>query len=82
MPVKLATAFEDTIGRIRNQKSERAIQAIDVLKWTFLAERQLTVTELRHALSVSLDSHDSGESDSDEGETILTGITFQLKVTC
>ncbi|KAI5785377.1 hypothetical protein FPQ18DRAFT_416373 [Pyronema domesticum] len=55
MPIKLETAFESTINRIKNQKSERSTQAIDVLKWTFLAKRPLTVIELRHALSVTID---------------------------
>jgi hypothetical protein len=55
MPTKLETAFESTISRIMNQKSERSTQAMDVLKWTFLAQRPLTVIELRHALSVTID---------------------------
>ncbi|KAI5785392.1 hypothetical protein FPQ18DRAFT_87085 [Pyronema domesticum] len=55
MPIKLETAFESTISRIKNQKSERSTQAMDVLKWTFLAKRPLTIIELRHALSVTID---------------------------
>ncbi|KAI5812094.1 hypothetical protein BZA77DRAFT_221884, partial [Pyronema omphalodes] len=55
MPTKLETAFESTIERIRNQKSERSHQGLEVLKWIFLAQRPLTVMELRHALSVSID---------------------------
>ncbi|KAI5785379.1 hypothetical protein FPQ18DRAFT_86745 [Pyronema domesticum] len=55
MPIKLETAFESTISRIKNQKSERSTQAMDVLKWTFLAKRPLTVIELCHALSVTID---------------------------
>ncbi|KAI5807806.1 hypothetical protein BZA77DRAFT_391973 [Pyronema omphalodes] len=55
MPVKLETAFKSTISRIQNQDSERSRQAMDVLKWTFLAQRPLSVEELRHALSVDLD---------------------------
>ncbi|KAI5785397.1 hypothetical protein FPQ18DRAFT_87167 [Pyronema domesticum] len=55
MPIKLEMAFESTISRIKNQKSERSTQAMDVLKWTFLAKRPLTVIELRHALSVTID---------------------------
>ncbi|KAI5789511.1 hypothetical protein FPQ18DRAFT_246677, partial [Pyronema domesticum] len=56
MPTELETAFESTISRIKNQKSERCSQALEVLKWTFLAQRSLTVIELRHALSVTIDS--------------------------
>jgi hypothetical protein len=55
MPTRLETAFESTISRIKNQISERFTQAMDVLKWTFLTQRPLTVIELRHALSVMID---------------------------
>jgi hypothetical protein len=54
MPTELDSVFEDTIRRIRNQKAKQATQAMDVLKWTFLSERQLSVTELRHALAVTV----------------------------
>ncbi|KAI5792255.1 hypothetical protein FPQ18DRAFT_305547 [Pyronema domesticum] len=56
MPITLETAFVDTISRMKNQKSAgKSKQAIDVLKWTFLAKRPLTVIELRHALSIAID---------------------------
>jgi hypothetical protein len=55
LPTKLETAFQSTISRIKNQKSERSNQAFEVLKWTFLAQRPLTVIELCHALSVTID---------------------------
>jgi hypothetical protein len=55
MPTKLDTAFEITISRIKNQKYERPKQAYDILKWTFLAQCPLTVIELHHALSVTID---------------------------
>jgi hypothetical protein len=54
MPTELDSVCEDTIRRIRNQKVKQATQAVDVLKWTFLSERQLSVTELRHALAVTV----------------------------
>jgi hypothetical protein len=54
MPTKLETAFASTITRIKNQKSERSTQALDVLKWTFLAQQPLSVIELCHALSVTI----------------------------
>jgi hypothetical protein len=53
MPKKLDDAFGVTIARINNQTEARANQAMEVLKWTLLAERQLTVAELRHALAVT-----------------------------
>ncbi|KAI5814639.1 hypothetical protein BZA77DRAFT_356429 [Pyronema omphalodes] len=55
MPIKLEMAFESTISRIKNKESERSKQAMDVLKWSFLARCPLTVMELRHALSVEFD---------------------------
>jgi ankyrin repeat protein len=55
MPTTLKTAFESTIDRIKHRKSERSDQALEVLKWTFLAQRPLTVIELRHALRVTID---------------------------
>ncbi|CCX30780.1 Similar to unnamed protein product [Aspergillus oryzae RIB40]; acc. no. BAE57037 [Pyronema omphalodes CBS 100304] len=54
MPTEVDSAFEDTIRMIRNQKAEQATQAMDVLQWTFLPERQLSVTELRYALAVTV----------------------------
>jgi hypothetical protein len=41
-------------SRTKNPK-DLPSQALDVLKWTFLAKRPLTVIELRHALSVTID---------------------------
>ncbi|KAI5789357.1 hypothetical protein FPQ18DRAFT_411802 [Pyronema domesticum] len=55
MPTKLETAFESTISRIKKQKLERSMQAIDVLEWTFLVKRLLTGIELRHALPVTIE---------------------------
>jgi hypothetical protein len=55
MPTTLETAFESTISRIKNQKSQNLTLALEVLKWTFLAKRSLTIRELCHALSVEID---------------------------
>ncbi|KAI5816329.1 hypothetical protein BZA77DRAFT_62930 [Pyronema omphalodes] len=72
MPRKLETAFESTITRIKNQKSQRSKQAMDILKWTFLARRPLTVTELRHALSITVDTEklQDGQMPHSPDETI------------
>jgi hypothetical protein len=53
MPKKLDDAFQATIDRITRQTPAKSAQGIEILKWTFLAERQLTVAELRHALAAS-----------------------------
>ncbi|KAI5810722.1 hypothetical protein BZA77DRAFT_162921, partial [Pyronema omphalodes] len=55
MPTKLELAFASTITRIKDQQSKRSHQALEILKWIFLAKRPLTVMELRHALSVRID---------------------------
>jgi hypothetical protein len=52
MPRALHAAFGTTIERIQNQDPEMAQQGMNVLKWTFLANRQLTLKELCHALAV------------------------------
>lgn len=54
MPTELGSAFESTIRRIKNQRSTEVTQAIEVLKWTFLAREPLTLTQIRHALAVSI----------------------------
>ncbi|KAI5819859.1 hypothetical protein BZA77DRAFT_274893 [Pyronema omphalodes] len=52
MPKGLNAAFQDTLRRIQNQPEQKGKQALDAIKWVFLAERQLTVKELCCALSV------------------------------
>jgi hypothetical protein len=52
MPKQLYDAFGKTLDRIQNQQDSKAEQGMNVLKWVFLASRQLSVSELRHALSV------------------------------
>jgi hypothetical protein len=54
MPTGLHDAFGDTVKKIIRQPKALSDQAMNVLKWTFLAERPLHVNELRHALAVKL----------------------------
>jgi hypothetical protein len=60
MPKKLDNAFQATIDKITRQTPAKSAQGIEILKWTFLAERQLTVAELCHALATS--DHAVGKS--------------------
>ncbi|KAI5786671.1 ankyrin repeat-containing domain protein [Pyronema domesticum] len=53
MPKKLHKAFAATIERIARQATAKSIQGMEVLKWTFLAKRQLSIIELRHALAAT-----------------------------
>jgi hypothetical protein len=68
IPSELGSAFKITIDRIRNQKTQRAAQAIDVLKWVFLAKEQLTVIQLCHALAVTIVSDPNDDPSS--GKTL------------
>jgi hypothetical protein len=52
MPKGLNDAFQDTLRRIQSQPEQKGKQALNALKWVFLAERQLTINELCCALSV------------------------------
>ncbi|KAI5800606.1 hypothetical protein FPQ18DRAFT_301226 [Pyronema domesticum] len=65
MPVGLESAFEITINRIRSQNSQRAEQAMNVLMWTFQGERNLTISELQHALSVTITEDDTPEMEEE-----------------
>ncbi|CCX10879.1 Similar to ankyrin repeat-containing protein, putative [Penicillium marneffei ATCC 18224]; acc. no. XP_002144344 [Pyronema omphalodes CBS 100304] len=53
MPKKLHKAFAATIERIARQATAKSIPGMEVLKWTFLAKRQLSIIELRHALAAT-----------------------------
>ncbi|KAI5800666.1 hypothetical protein FPQ18DRAFT_301284 [Pyronema domesticum] len=73
LPAKLDGAFKNTIGRICSQSSTKSNQGMEVLKWTYLAKRPLTVIELRHTLAVSSSPTDSLDLDSlPFGETLTT----------
>jgi hypothetical protein len=52
MPRGLCDAFKVTFDRIRCQNPDMVHQAMEILKWTFLAQRGLKLEELRHALAV------------------------------
>lgn len=58
MPKALNDAFELTVERIKSQGLDSAEQAMNILKWIFLAERPLTVDELGHALAVEPEDKD------------------------
>jgi hypothetical protein len=52
MPTALYDAFGVTVERIRSQKPARSKQAMDVLKWIFLAQEPLSLEDLHHAMAV------------------------------
>ncbi|CCX33867.1 Similar to hypothetical protein TRIATDRAFT_305868 [Trichoderma atroviride IMI 206040]; acc. no. EHK48124 [Pyronema omphalodes CBS 100304] len=53
IPKGLDSAFEATISRIKAQSRAKSELAMDVLKWSFFAERPLELLELQHALATS-----------------------------
>ncbi|KKO99367.1 hypothetical protein THAR02_08530 [Trichoderma harzianum] len=53
--VVLAHAYEQAMSRINGQQSGWKELAHNVLLWIVCAERQLTTTELQHALAVEID---------------------------
>jgi ankyrin repeat protein len=53
MPRGLEGAFKATVDRIKCQAPAASDQGMNILQWVFLATRQLTVEELRHALAVN-----------------------------
>jgi hypothetical protein len=53
MPRNLSDFFGSITDQLRRQPVAKAAQAMSVLQWCLFAEKQLTVQELCHALSVS-----------------------------
>jgi ankyrin repeat protein len=79
MPTRLDNAFQVIIDRIQRQAPGKAHQGMEVLKWTYLIERQLTIDELRHALaSVSCTAEDL--NDALPFETSLTDCCYGLVI--
>lgn len=73
MPRALNDAFRLTMERVKNQTSDIAEQALNVLKWIFLAERPLTLEELRHALSIEPELEELDEEDFIDAKSIFEG---------
>ncbi|KAF4451437.1 hypothetical protein F53441_5605, partial [Fusarium austroafricanum] len=59
----LARAYEQAMGRINGQMPGMKTLAIRVLLWITCAKRQLTTSELRHALATK-----TGKSELDDGD--------------
>lgn len=76
MPKELDDAFLVTIERINRQPPEKLKQGMQILKWTYLAQRQLTITELRHAIATTDSTAESFDSND---RTIATVWLFWTK---
>jgi ankyrin repeat protein len=79
MPTKLDNAFQVIIDRIQRQAPVKSHQGMEVLKWTYLNERQLTIDELRHALA-AVDCTAEDLEDSLPFENTLTDCCYGLVV--
>jgi ferritin len=80
MPKKLEDAFQVTIDRIKSQASEKPSQGMEVLKWTYLAKRQLSLMELRHALATVDSPAECLDRDALPFEKSLTECCYGLVV--
>jgi hypothetical protein len=80
MPKKLEDAFEVTISRINSQAPAKANQGMEVLKWTYLAKRPLSVMELRHALATVHSTAECLDLDDLPFEKSLTECCYGLVV--
>jgi len=54
--VDLNSVYDQTLGRIKDQKGDRSRLGMEVLMWVSHAERPLRIDELCHALAVEIDS--------------------------
>jgi ankyrin repeat protein len=63
IPEKLEAAFQAIITRIRDECPVGFNLGMEVLKWTYLVERQLSIQELRHAIAAAEFESDSIDSD-------------------
>ena len=52
--VDLNSVYDQTLGRIKDQKGDRSRLGMEVLMWVSHAERPLRIDELCHALAVML----------------------------
>lgn len=80
LSTKLTGALEATINRIRSQPPAKSKQAMEVLKWTFIAERQLSIPELRHALASINSTCDSLNLEDLPFEKSLTDCCYGLVI--
>ncbi|CCX16348.1 Similar to ankyrin [Exophiala dermatitidis NIH/UT8656]; acc. no. EHY59712 [Pyronema omphalodes CBS 100304] len=80
MPEKLDAAFRVTIDRIERQTPARSKLGMRVLKWTFLALRQLKTIELRHAFATIDCTSDTLDLDALPFEKFLTECCYGLVI--
>lgn len=82
MPKKLDDVFQVTIDRINRQAPAKSNQGMQVLKWTYLAARPLSIIELRHAIATADKASDNNTLDLNDlpFEKSLIGCCYSLVV--
>ena len=79
MPKEVDDLYDETMKRIRGQVKHHRMLAENILCWIIHAYRQLSLTELQHALAVS-PGMTRMDSDALVDETILTSVCAGLVV--
>jgi len=69
--VDLDSVYAQTLRRIGDQRGDRSRLGMEVLMWVSHAERPLRIDELRHALSVDMDSTDLDLENITPQDTLL-----------
>ncbi|KAI5798412.1 hypothetical protein FPQ18DRAFT_121933 [Pyronema domesticum] len=72
--------FRPRLTEITRQVPARSNQGMEILKWTLLAKRQLTITELRHALAAIDTTDDYLDSSDLPFEKSLTDCCYGLVI--
>jgi hypothetical protein len=72
MPERLENSFQATINKIKRQSTVKANQGMEILKWTYFAQRPLRIFELRHALVATNSTSDTLDLDDLPFEKSLT----------
>ncbi|CAG9999075.1 unnamed protein product [Clonostachys byssicola] len=71
-PDAYSEAYEAAIERIESQKGDRLKYAKKLLSWVSLAKRELSVSELRHALAVKPDARDLDKDDIPDLQDVVS----------
>ena len=71
LPTGLNESFERTLGRIKQQSSDKAELALEVLRWISHAKRPLSVDELNQAVAIQPNQTSFDEDDMPEPGTMI-----------
>ena len=69
--VDLNSVYDQTLGRIKDQKGDRSRLGMEVLMWVSHAKRPLRIEELCHALAVEMEATDLDLENVPPQDTVL-----------